>query len=210
MYQSEFILGGQIALLLRLDDHSLGRNAHPASAFAPDDAEFAVAAWAFANHQPAGRFTDTLPSASATWFPLQTATSTMGVLGLMRDASQFTFTERQATEAFVLQLALVLEKEHFIQAVQHAERLEQPVFSEDGSPDDASRLPMVSDIMTPAIFCVRPETSAAKVVEKLLALKVRRLFVVDNDGILVGVISTFDVLRKLRRRGTAGNGNPGG
>jgi two-component system, OmpR family, sensor histidine kinase KdpD len=121
----ESILGGQIALLTRLDDHSLGRNAHPASAFAPDDAEFAVAAWAFANHQAAGRFTDTLPSASATWFPLQTATSTMGVFGLVRDASQFTFTERQATEAFVLQLALVLEKEHFIQAVQHAERLEE-------------------------------------------------------------------------------------
>jgi two-component system sensor histidine kinase KdpD len=121
----ESILGGQVALLVRLDDHSLGRDEHPASAFAPDEAEFAVAAWAFANDQAAGRFTDTLPSASATWFPLQTATSTMGVLGLVRDASQFTFTERQATEAFVLQLALVLEKEHFIQAAQHAERLEE-------------------------------------------------------------------------------------
>ncbi|RYD50933.1 MAG: DUF4118 domain-containing protein, partial [Verrucomicrobiaceae bacterium] len=121
----ESILGGQIALLVRLHDHSLGREAHPASAFAPDEAEFAVAAWAFANHQSAGRFTDTLPSARATWFPLQTATSTMGVLGLVRDAAQFTFTERQATEAFVLQLALVLEKEHFIQAAQHTERLEE-------------------------------------------------------------------------------------
>lgn len=121
----ESILGGKVALLLRQDDHSLGRQAHPASAFLPDDAEFAVGAWAFANHQTAGRFTDTLPSATATWFPLQTATSTMGALGLQREAGRFTFTERQATEAFVLQLALVLEKEHFIQAVQHAERLEE-------------------------------------------------------------------------------------
>ncbi|MCW1884394.1 sensor histidine kinase KdpD [Luteolibacter flavescens] len=121
----ESILGGQIALLLRQDDHSLGRNAHQASAFAPDDAEFAVAAWSFANHQLAGRFTDTLPAAAATWFPLQTATSTMGVLGLNREAKQFTFTERQATEAFALQLALILEKEHFIVAVQHAEKLEE-------------------------------------------------------------------------------------
>jgi two-component system sensor histidine kinase KdpD len=121
----ESILGGQVSLLLRQDDHSLGRQTHPASAFVPDDAEFAVGAWAFANHQTAGRFTDTLPSAVATWFPLQTATSTMGALGLRRDAARFSFTERQATEAFVLQLALVLEKEHFIQAVQHAERLEE-------------------------------------------------------------------------------------
>ena len=29
-----------------------------------------------------GRFTDTLPQSAATWFPLQTATSVMGVLGL--------------------------------------------------------------------------------------------------------------------------------
>lgn len=121
----ESYLGGQVSLLARQDDHSLGHGAHAASAFQPGDTEFAVAAWAFANHQPAGRFTDTLPSAEATWFPLQTATSTMGVIGLKRETDALAFTERQAMEAFALQLALVLEKEHFIEAVQHAERLEE-------------------------------------------------------------------------------------
>ena len=121
----ESILSGQAALLVRQDDHSLGRTPHPASAFEASDDEFAVAAWAFANHQTAGRCTDTLPSAAATWFPLQTATSTMGVLGLKRESDRLSFTERQAIEAFALQLALVLEKEHFINAVQHAERLEE-------------------------------------------------------------------------------------
>jgi two-component system sensor histidine kinase KdpD len=123
----ESILGGEACLLERRNDHSLGKIKHPASAFQPSDAEVAVAAWAFGNHQPAGRFTDTLPSAEATWFPLQTATSTMGVLGLRRgaDVKALAFTERQALEAFALQLALVLEKEHFIEAVQHAERLEE-------------------------------------------------------------------------------------
>jgi two-component system sensor histidine kinase KdpD len=123
----ESILGGQVALLLRQDDHSLGRSPHPASAFQPGEGEFSVSAWTFSNHRPAGRFTDTLPSAEATWFPLQTATSTMGVIGLKRGAevSTLAFTERQAMEAFALQLALVLEKEHFIEAVQHAERLEE-------------------------------------------------------------------------------------
>ncbi len=121
----ESILHGKAVLLIRQADHSLGRIAHPASDFEPSDEEFAVAAWAFANHQTAGRFTDTLPSAEATWFPLQTATSTMGVLGLKRESDRLAFTERQAMEAFSLQLALVLEKEHFIEAVQHAERLEE-------------------------------------------------------------------------------------
>lgn len=55
----------------------------------------------------------------------------------------------------------------------------------------------VADVMTPAVFSVTPNTSANKVVEQLLSLKVHRLFVVDDDGILVGVISTSDVLRKL-------------
>lgn len=55
----------------------------------------------------------------------------------------------------------------------------------------------VRDIMTPALFSVTPDTPAPKVVEQLLALNVHRLFVVDRDGILVGVISTFDILSKL-------------
>ena len=56
----------------------------------------------------------------------------------------------------------------------------------------------VRDIMTPALFSVPPETPAVKVVEQMLALNVHRLFVVDHDGVLLGVISTFDVLGKLR------------
>lgn len=57
---------------------------------------------------------------------------------------------------------------------------------------------LVSDIMTPAVFSVMPSTPAPKVISQLLALNVHRLFVVDEAGILVGVISTSDVLRNLR------------
>ncbi len=53
--------------------------------------------------------------------------------------------------------------------------------------------------MTPAVFCVHADTPAAKVVDKMLALNVRRLFVVDDAGVLVGVVSAFDVLRGLGR-----------
>jgi CBS domain-containing protein len=56
----------------------------------------------------------------------------------------------------------------------------------------------VRDIMTPAIFSVSPDTAAARVIEEMLALKVHRLFVVDGDGTLVGVITPLDVLRHLR------------
>src|SRR4051794_11781091 len=68
----------------------------------------------------------------------------------------------------------------------------------DGRADPFGPSP-VEGVMTPAVFCVRADTPAARVVEKMLALNVRRLFVVDEAGVLVGVVSAFDVLRGLGR-----------
>jgi CBS domain-containing protein len=55
----------------------------------------------------------------------------------------------------------------------------------------------VAELMTPAVFSVAPETPARRVIEEMLALHVHRMFVVDDDGFLVGVISAMDVLRHL-------------
>jgi CBS domain-containing protein len=60
----------------------------------------------------------------------------------------------------------------------------------------ADRTP-VRDLMTPVVFSVRPDTPARQVIEQMLHLRVHRLFVIDNDGILVGVISMSDVMRRL-------------
>ncbi len=58
----------------------------------------------------------------------------------------------------------------------------------------------VHSVMTPAVFCVRPDTPAAEVIEAMVGLGVRRVFVVDDGGVLIGVVSAIDVLRKLSRR----------
>jgi CBS domain-containing protein len=55
----------------------------------------------------------------------------------------------------------------------------------------------VDEIMTPAVFTVDAATSAREVVRKMLELKVHHLFVADGDGVLVGVISSCDILRRL-------------
>ena len=55
----------------------------------------------------------------------------------------------------------------------------------------------VRGVMTPAVFSVQTDTPAASVVTQLLALNVHHLFVTDRSGIVVGVISPVDVLRKL-------------
>lgn len=56
----------------------------------------------------------------------------------------------------------------------------------------------IGEIMMGFVYTVYETTPAAKVVEEMLAMKVHRLFVVDETGVLVGVISTIDVLRNLR------------
>jgi CBS domain-containing protein len=60
----------------------------------------------------------------------------------------------------------------------------------------ADRTP-VRDLMTPVVFSVRPETPARQVIEQMLHLRVHRLFVIDKDGVLVGVVSMTDVMRRL-------------
>ena len=56
----------------------------------------------------------------------------------------------------------------------------------------------VADLMTPAIFAVSLDTPVQRVVSDMVGLRVHRLFVVDDDGVLVGVISTMDVLKHLK------------
>lgn len=120
------VMKAEVALIERQNDHSLAAAQHPGSTYSPLAKERGVMTWAFQNRQPAGRFTDTLPDSESTWFPLQTATSIMGLLGFrLGRSARLGFTGRQLIEALALQLALVLEKEHFIQAVNRAEVLEQ-------------------------------------------------------------------------------------
>lgn len=56
---------------------------------------------------------------------------------------------------------------------------------------------LVRDIMTPMVFSVPPDAPARRVVSDMVGLKVHRLFVVDKDGVLVGVISSLDVLKHI-------------
>lgn len=55
----------------------------------------------------------------------------------------------------------------------------------------------VRDLMTPVVFCVSPQAPVSRVVHEMVSLKVHHLFVVEENGTLVGVISVLDVLRGL-------------
>jgi CBS-domain-containing membrane protein len=104
------------------------------------------------------------------------------------EATQF-LTEKAFGAAVVIDdaghpLGVVTKTDVLVHARQRKPGLE---------PDDTP----VTEFMTPAVFSVRPDTPARSVVEQLLALNVHHLFVSDAAGIIIGVISPVDVLRKL-------------
>lgn len=55
----------------------------------------------------------------------------------------------------------------------------------------------VGDLMTKVLYSVTPKTPAKTVIDAMLALGIHRLFVSDDSGKLLGVISSTDVLRHL-------------
>jgi CBS domain-containing protein len=55
----------------------------------------------------------------------------------------------------------------------------------------------VRDLMTPTILGMAPETPVEQVAQRMVEQNVHRLFVVDRDGVLVGVISALDLLSHL-------------
>lgn len=107
-----------VAILLAANGQ-LARVPHPSSTLTLDDKAFSVALWAFEHGRPAGRFTDTLPSAPAHFVPLRTPHRITGVIGLqMQHERQLTFEQELQLETFVNQIALVVER----QLLDHAAR----------------------------------------------------------------------------------------
>src|SRR5262249_40537955 len=90
------------------------------------------------------------------------------------------------------------EKVEYVQPAEFYETAELAEKVPEGFQVERVDRTMVRDVMTPVVFSVAPETSAKSVVDQMLGLKVHRLFVVDESGVLVGVISVLDVLRQLR------------
>ncbi len=80
----------------------------------------------------------------------------------------------------------------------HPEYFLEPTLGNDKTRgEDKTKKATVAELMTPAVFAVAPKTPMNRVVSDMVGLRVHRLFVVDENGILVGVVSTMDVLKHL-------------
>jgi len=55
----------------------------------------------------------------------------------------------------------------------------------------------VGDVMTPGVVTVRRNALAGEVIQTMKSQNVHHLFVADDEGVLIGVISMGDILRRL-------------
>lgn len=67
----------------------------------------------------------------------------------------------------------------------------------DEAPVDTRRNVHVRDLMTPIVFHVPPDARFFRILEEMVTLNVHRLFVVADDGVLVGVVTALDLLRHM-------------
>src|SRR5258707_401781 len=77
-----------------------------------DEADLAAARWSWDRNRPAGRGADTLPRAKRLFLPLRTRRSTVGVLGIDRDAPGPLLTpdEQRLLDALADQAAVAIER----------------------------------------------------------------------------------------------------
>ena len=125
-----------------------------------DMKEQAVADWAFRNSHPAGRATDTLVSAALIYIPLQTPSSTLGVIGVKLENPQAYHSQenRRLLNAFATQAAMAMERIRFsrqaerAQILQARENLERALLN---SISHDLRTPLVS--VTGALYSLKEE-----------------------------------------------------
>lgn len=119
--QEEF--GGTSVLLFPVDD---GRIVYPQDSPVPESlraSDLGVAQWVFDHAQIAGQGTDTLPGASAVFFPMSGFRGVIGVLALRAANLRRVFLpeQRRLLDTFISQIAQTIERVRFANEAQQTQ-----------------------------------------------------------------------------------------
>lgn len=118
--QINTVFDAEVGMLLTTDGR-LNPQPHPGGSLHVDEKDYSVARWAFERGRPAGRFTDTLPMATAQFLPLRTPNRTVGVIGIRtRQNERLPFDQDLLLQTFASQVALTIERELLDEAAQRA------------------------------------------------------------------------------------------
>lgn len=98
-------------LIILADNKKLDKNIHPLSTFSINEKEIGIANWTFQNKQKSGKYTNTLSSAQAIYYPLITPRTVIGVIGINLQTKNFQPEQESLLETFIFQIASSLERE---------------------------------------------------------------------------------------------------
>ncbi len=101
-----------VVLCLGQTDGDIFTAPHPSSTLPVGEKDLGVAAWVYWNEKKAGRFTDTLPAASATYYPMSGPRYPLGVLGVrLKGEAKLSIDQETLLENFIRQIASAVERE---------------------------------------------------------------------------------------------------
>jgi len=95
---------------------------NPDPATALNDVDLDIAQWVYDQQKQAGHGTETLPAATALYLPLKAPMRTRGVIAVLAEQmAEFAVPEqRRMLDTFVAQIALALERVHYVEIAQDA------------------------------------------------------------------------------------------
>ena len=101
-----------VAVFLGEADGDLSPVPHPASSLMPEAKEISVSAWVYWNEKPAGKDTETLPFAQATYYPISGPRYPLGVISVrLREDRKLGIDQESLLENFITQIASAIERE---------------------------------------------------------------------------------------------------
>ncbi len=148
------------AAILTQDGGHLGVRATEPPTLTLGATELAAAAWVWDHDEPAGRGTQTLPSAEWVYVPVKTARGMVSVLGLRPPAAGLTLDQRQLLDALADQIAIAIERTRIDVVLEEQAKTEAIIeASEDGLIvlDPAGAIVHVNEVACAILEVDRPD-----------------------------------------------------
>ena len=103
------------------NNRKLNAKPHSSSSFVVDDYDWVIANWSYTSGRKAGKFTDTLSDADATYYPIKSKSGNLGVFGIKTENNEeFTFDQEEFFINFITQISNAVEREYLNQIAKQS------------------------------------------------------------------------------------------